>query len=131
MQLRFYHRFPAQLGGRNRFLFPESSKPYLHGEIVGVGLLIQNHFNGEEENNKMLLELMKKYNTVWGCDECQSHCPHNKSPKNTPIEFFYLNRIEKLTSEIVDAMDKKELSRRAFGWRGRNTVKRNLEKLNY
>ncbi len=45
-----------------RFLFPDSSKPYLHGEIVGVGLLIQNHFNGEEENNKMLLELMKKYN---------------------------------------------------------------------
>lgn len=45
-----------------RFLFPQSSKPYLHGEIVGVGLLIQNHFNGEEENNKMLLELMKKYN---------------------------------------------------------------------
>ncbi len=45
-----------------RFLFPQSSKPYLHGEIVGVGLLIQNHFNGEEGNNKMLLELMKKYN---------------------------------------------------------------------
>lgn len=45
-----------------RFLFPDSSKTYLHGEIVGVGLLIQNHFNGEEENNKMLLELMKKYN---------------------------------------------------------------------
>ena len=45
-----------------RFLFPEASKPYLHGEIVGVGLLIQNHFNGEEGNNKMLLDLMKKYN---------------------------------------------------------------------
>lgn len=45
-----------------RFLFPEAAKPYLHGEIVGVGLLIQNHFNGEEENNKKLLEIMKKYN---------------------------------------------------------------------
>lgn len=45
-----------------RFLFPESAKPYLHGEIVGIGLLLQNHFNGEEENNKLLLELMKKYN---------------------------------------------------------------------
>lgn len=45
-----------------RFLFPETARPYLHGEIVGVGLLIQNHFNGEEENNKMLLKLMKKYN---------------------------------------------------------------------
>ncbi len=45
-----------------RYLFPESAKPYLHGEIVGLGLLLQNHFNGEEENNKVILELMKKYN---------------------------------------------------------------------
>ena len=43
-----------------RTLFHESAKPYLHGEIVGVGLLLQNHFNGEEENNASLLELMKK-----------------------------------------------------------------------
>lgn len=45
-----------------RFLFPEKAKPYLHGEIVGVGLLLQNHFNGEEQNNTALMELMKKYN---------------------------------------------------------------------
>ena len=44
-----------------RYLFPESAKPYLHGEIVGVGLLLQNHYNGEEENNASLIELMKKY----------------------------------------------------------------------
>lgn len=44
-----------------RSLFPESARPYLHGEIVGVGLLLQNHFNGEEENNVALLELMKKH----------------------------------------------------------------------
>jgi len=45
-----------------RFLFPENTKKYTHGEIVGVGLLLQNHFNGEKENNKIILELMKKYN---------------------------------------------------------------------
>jgi len=45
-----------------RFLFRERTKPYMHGEIVGVGLLLQNHFNGEEENNTDLIELMKKYN---------------------------------------------------------------------
>lgn len=44
-----------------RYLFPESSKPYLHGEIVGVGLLLQNHFNGEEERNAPLLSLMKAH----------------------------------------------------------------------
>lgn len=45
-----------------KLLFPEETKPYLHGEIVGVGLLLQNHFNGEEENNAFLMELMKEYN---------------------------------------------------------------------
>lgn len=44
-----------------RLLFPEGSKPYLHGEIVGVGLLLQNRFNGELERNEFLLDLMKRY----------------------------------------------------------------------
>lgn len=44
-----------------RSLFPETAKPYLHGEIVGVGLILQNHFNGEKENNTDLLKLMKNY----------------------------------------------------------------------
>ncbi len=46
----------------SRVLFFDECKPYLHGEIVGIGLLLQNIFNGEEENNKKLTELMKKHN---------------------------------------------------------------------
>ena len=52
-----------------RYFFPESARPYLHGELVGIGLLLQNHFNGEEENNKALLELMKKYNMPYRIDD--------------------------------------------------------------
>lgn len=44
-----------------RKYFYEPAKPYLHGEIVGIGLLIQNHFNGEVENNEFLLKTMKKH----------------------------------------------------------------------
>lgn len=44
-----------------RFLFPQVSRPYLHGEIVGVGLLMQNHFNGETEENTALLDRMRTY----------------------------------------------------------------------
>ena len=44
-----------------RTLFHESARPYLHGEIVGVGLLLQNYFNGEEKNNEKLLKLMKDH----------------------------------------------------------------------
>jgi len=45
-----------------RAMFFEESRSYLHGEIVGVGLLLQNYFNKETENNDFLLKLMKKYN---------------------------------------------------------------------
>lgn len=45
-----------------RALYFEESREYLHGEIVGVGLLLQNFFNGEVENNEFLLSLMNKYN---------------------------------------------------------------------
>lgn len=44
-----------------RAMFFEESKAYLHGEIVGVGLLLQNFFNEEKENNDFLIKLMKKY----------------------------------------------------------------------
>lgn len=45
-----------------RKIFPEESSPYLHGEIVGIGLFIQNCFNGEQENNDFLLGIMQKHN---------------------------------------------------------------------
>ena len=44
-----------------RVLFNEQARGYLHGEIVGVGLLLQNRFNGETEKNSELLNIMKKY----------------------------------------------------------------------
>ncbi len=80
----------------------------------------------EEEIN-----LMKKYNTVWGCDECQSSCPHNKNPKYSPIEFFSEDRIPMLTSDILSKMTEEEFKSRAFAWRRRKTIQRNLEYLEY
>ena len=44
-----------------RFFYPQDSRPYLHGEIVGIGLLMQNHFNGETEENASLLRWMETY----------------------------------------------------------------------
>ena len=75
-------------------------------------------------------DLMRKYNTVWGCDLCQSACPYNREPLVTPIEFFHRERIAELTRDILDAMDKPSFMRRAFSWRGRKTVERNLDILN-
>ena len=44
-----------------RYLFPETARPYLHGEIVGIGLLLQNEYNREREQNEFLLSLMRRY----------------------------------------------------------------------
>lgn len=44
-----------------RYLFPDTARPYLHGEIVGIGLLLQNEYNKEREQNAFLLGLMQKY----------------------------------------------------------------------
>lgn len=70
--------------------------------------------------------LMRSYNTAWGCDVCQSVCPYNKKPRITPIEFFHRDRIEQLTRECLDSMSAAELKSRAFGWRGRRVLERNL-----
>lgn len=77
------------------------------------------------------IELMRKNNTVWGCDLCQSACPCNKNPKITPVEFFHKERISLLDSDILSAMDKDSFNKRAFAWRGRKTVERNLKLLGY
>lgn len=73
------------------------------------------------------MALMRRYNTAWGCDLCQSVCPYNRAPKITPIAFFHRDRITELTRERLDAMDKQSFRERAFAWRGRKTVERNLD----
>ena len=71
--------------------------------------------------------LMRKYNTAWGCDLCQSVCIHNKNPEKTPVEFFYRDRIEHLTREALDSMTDEEFSMRAYAWRKRATISRNID----
>lgn len=77
------------------------------------------------------IALMKTYDTVWGCDLCQSSCPHNRAPQMTPLAFFREDRIPRLTRKILDGMDKKAFNERAFAWRGRRVVERNLDALGY
>jgi epoxyqueuosine reductase QueG len=72
------------------------------------------------------LELMRKVDTVWGCDLCQAVCPHNKSVPKTPIPFFYEHRIDCLNRELLDSFTDEEFKKRAFAWRGRKTIERNL-----
>ena len=80
------------------------------------------------ELNEHDFEMMKKYNTVWGCDICQTVCPLNYNVEKTPISFFYEDRITYLTQNDVKEMSEESFKMRAFSWRGRKTLLRNLEK---
>ena len=73
------------------------------------------------------ISLMRRYNTAWGCDECQRVCPYNRTPRLTPLSFFLKDRIEELTCEILASMTDEEFEQRAFAWRKRKTVERNLD----
>lgn len=76
---------------------------------------------------------LRKYGYAWGCDICQLACPLTRtaiaSGVQTPIDFFYQERIPKLTEEALSRMDEEEFRRRAFSWRGRGPLLRNLKLL--
>ncbi len=68
---------------------------------------------------------------VWGCDDCQTVCPHNRAilmrGEDTPIDFFRKERLVCLDSATVQAMTDAEFSMRAYAWRGKAVILRNLE----
>ncbi len=81
-----------------------------------------------DTESKMILE----QRIAWGCDLCQETCPHTKRAieKRTifsPIPFFSEKPISRLTGERLSAMSDEEFSSRAFSWRGRETLMRNLK----
>lgn len=74
------------------------------------------------ENEK---SLMKKNNTMWGCDVCQKVCPHNKGVKETYLNEFLNDIITSLNKDLI----LKTYKNRPYGWRGKDVLLRNLEVL--
>ena len=77
------------------------------------------------------MALLKKHNTAWGCDICQEVCPYtHRAIENgtiyTAIPFFLESRIERLDTATLASLDNAAFRRRAFAWRGRKTVERNV-----
>ncbi len=75
-------------------------------------------------------EYVLEYGSVWGCDICADVCPFSKNAvKNgakTPIDFFYKDRTPYLTSDLINGMTEDEFKDRAYAWRGKAVIERNL-----
>ena len=74
------------------------------------------------------------HQTAWGCDLCQKACPFTAQAKKegllyTNIPFFKETALPHLSTSAVQAMTEEEFSARAYSWRGRAVIARNLELL--
>ncbi len=65
------------------------------------------------------IRLMKDCGCVWGCDICQDVCPMNKNAESTKIEEF-------LSSPVSYVAEGCSLENRAYEWRGRKVIDRNI-----
>ncbi len=68
---------------------------------------------------------------AWGCDTCQLACPVTLAAKKagtlySKIPFFSENAIPRLTAEAVLGMSDEDFAARAYSWRGREVILRNL-----
>jgi epoxyqueuosine reductase len=67
---------------------------------------------------------------IWGCDACQLACPHNtrviRDRNDPPVPYFIRDRLPCLTKERLSAMSDEDFKSRAYSWRGRPVITRNM-----
>ncbi len=80
-----------------------------------------------DENERRIIS---ESGSVWGCDVCQEVCPFTGDAVRagtifTSIDFFRKNI--RPAPGIGDILDGEDFSKRAYSWRGRDVILRNLE----
>ncbi len=75
--------------------------------------------------------LIGQNGSAWGCDACQNVCPYTQRARAngtlmTQIPYFYQDRMAKLSSAAIQNMSEEDFLTRAFSWRGREVLLRNL-----
>lgn len=77
-------------------------------------------------------EYIRESGCYWGCDICQNVCPYTeKAIKEktiySKINFFNEDLSPYITSEFINSLSDDQFKKRAYSWRGRQTILRNLE----
>ena len=79
-------------------------------------------------------EAILSHRTAWGCDLCQEVCPYTVAARRagsifSPIPYFREKTIPRLTVRTLEEMSDEEFHSRAYAWRGRGPILRNLRLL--
>lgn len=74
---------------------------------------------------------LREHPLIWGCDTCQEACPYTTAAiKHGTLcgapAFFRRDILPILTAEALASMDDAFFSLRAYAWRGRTVIERNL-----
>ena len=72
-------------------------------------------------------ELVRRNGLMWGCDSCQNCCPYNRDLPLTYLTAFSGDVQPVVTRETLNALCKT----RAFGYKGKTLLKRNLSLIGY
>lgn len=76
-------------------------------------------------------DTLRKHGCAWGCDRCQDVCPYTVRAKATgtiysPLPFFTQTALPRPDAATVAAMSDSAFADRAYAWRGRGPILRNL-----
>lgn len=79
------------------------------------------------------IAILKKTPLIFGCDECQRVCPHNQGVPPTPLPEFHQDRLLTLDAAMLSSLSNRQFQQaygtRAFAWRGKKILLRNLDYL--
>lgn len=119
---RYFEPFDGEIslcGGCNKCINACPVNALTGKEIIKekcLSFLSQKKGELDEETKRKIAET----GCAWGCDICQKVCPHNINAKITPIKAFVETACPTVTKET-------DIENRAFNWRGKSVIDRNLE----
>lgn len=72
--------------------------------------------------------IIRKSGYIWGCDICNMVCPYNENAPVTEIKEFMENDMDDISIDdnITNKEFKKIYAKKAFSWRGKNVILRNI-----